>query len=740
MAKQPTHPVPQHGQAAAVAARANHLYMEGLHLHHQGELARAAAAYEQVLALVPKHVEALHHVGIIAFQEGNHELAAGFIRAALAQNPNMAGAHCDLGNALKELKQFGNALNSYDRALELAPNDADAYYNRGATLHAMKRFDDALASYDRALALNPGDAQAFNNRGVTLKEMQRFEEALASYDQALALVPDFVDAWSNRGIALREVGRFDEALESLDTAIALQPRFADAHVNRGIVLQSMERSQEALDAYDYALSLNPRFAQGYHNRALTYYELERWREALADSQQAIRLRPDYAEAYAWLGETLQEMKQFEASVKSYDVGIRLGYETAELHERRSAALGELKQFDAALAAIDKGLAMKDYPVGQCVRGGVLLRMDRHDEALACYERAIAMTPDLAEAHHNRAIVLGLQQRDAESLAAFDTTLALDPELNLARWNLALMNLRRGELLEGWRGYEWRWQTPGISVYKERRTFTQPLWMGEAPLAGKTILLYAEQGIGDTLQMCRYVEKVAALGARIVLEVQPALVRLLRGLPGVVAIVAGGDQLPAFDVQCPLMSLPLAFKTELASIPARPRYLESDRDRVAAWEATLGPKTRPRVGLVWSGSTIHLGDHHRSIALAEFAALLGGDFEFVSLQKEVREADQAVLEGLPQVRHFGAQLDDMTDTAALCELMDVVISVDTSVAHLAAALGKPVWIMLPPNSDWRWMRERGDSPWYPTARLYRGSKGGEWAGVVAAVRRDLEALA
>lgn len=733
-------PVPQNGQAAAAEARAHQLYMEGLSFHHQGQLEQAAAAYEQVLRLVPRHVEALHHIGIIAFQEGNHELAAGFMRSALALNPKMAAAHCDLGNALKELKQFGEALASYERAIALAPNDADAYYNRGTTLHAMGRFEEAVASYDRALALNPQDAQAFNNRGVTLKELQRFDEALASYDRALGLAPDYLDAWNNRGNVLRELSRFNEALESLDTAVAIEPRLADAHCNRGIVLQALNRSEEALDAYNYALRLNPASAQAYHNRALTYYELERWHEALADSQQAIRLRADYAEAYAWLGETLQELKQFEAALKSYDVAIRLGYETAELHERRSTALSEMRRYDEALAAIDKALSMKDYPIGQCARGGVLLRMDRHDDALVCYERAIALDPGLAEAHHNRAIVLGLQQRDAESLEAFATTLALDPELNLARWNLALMNLRRGELLEGWRGYEWRWKTPGISVYKERRTFAEPLWLGETPLAGKTILLYAEQGIGDTLQMCRYVERVAALGARIVLEVQPALVRLLGQLPGVVAVVAGGSALPPFDLQCPLMSLPLAFKTTLDTIPAPQRYLESDSDRIAAWEAMLGPKSTPRVGLVWSGSTIHLGDHHRSIALAEFAALAAGDFDFISLQKEVRDADQALLAGLPQVRHFGAQLDDMTDTAALCELMDVVIAVDTSVAHLAAALGKQVWMLVPPNSDWRWLRERSDSPWYPTLKLYRGSKGGQWSEVLARVGADLQALA
>jgi len=739
MAKHPTNPVPRHGHAAAAEAQAHRHYMEGLAFHRQGDLARAAVGYEQALRLVPKHVEALHHVGIIAFQEGNFDMAAGFIRSALAQNPDVAGAHCDLGNALKELAQFDNALASYDRAIALAPNDADAYYNRGATLHALRRLEEALDSYDRALALNPDDAQAWNNRGVTLKEMQRHDEALDSYDRAIALVPDFLDAWNNRGNVLRELGRFDEALKSLEIAITIEPGFADAHCNRGIVLEAQGRSEEALASYDSALSLNGAFAEAYHNRALSFYALERWDEAMADSQQAIRLRPDYAEAYAWLGETLQEQGQFEGTLKSYDVALRLGYETAVLHERRSAALSELTRFDAALEAIDKALAMQDYPIGHCARGNILLRMDRHADAQQCYERAIEMAPDLPEAHHNRAVVLGHQHRDAESLDAFAKALALNPDFPLARWNRAMLHLRRGDLMAGWRDYEARWQTKTLGVYKARREFAQPLWLGDAPLEGKTILLHAEQGIGDTLQMCRYVEKVAALGARIVLQVQSALERLLAGLPGVVAIVANGAPLPEFDLHCPMMSLPLAFQTTLETIPARPRYLEADAARVADWSSRLGPKTRPRVGLVWSGSTIHKGDHQRSIALAEVAPLLAaaGAVEFVSLQKELRTADQAVLEGLP-LRHFGPQLEDMADTAALCELMDIVIAVDTSVAHLAAALGRPVWIMLPPTNDWRWLRERSDSPWYPSATLYRGSKATEWADVIASVGRDLDA--
>jgi tetratricopeptide (TPR) repeat protein len=740
MAKHRTNSIPQRGSAATAEAQAHRYYVEGLSFHRLGQLDKAATAYENVLRLVPRHVEALHHIGIVAFQNGNHALAAGFMRTALALNPDMGGVYCDLGNALKELGQFEEALESYDRAIVLTPTDANVHYNRGVALHAMRRYEDAAASYRHALALNPEDAQAYNNCGVAEKELKRYDQALLCYDRALALFPAYQEAHNNRGNVLRELGELAPALACFDHALALDPRFADAHCNRGIVLQALKRPQDALDSYDRALRLNPDFAEAYHNRALTLHKLERWEPALADSQQAIRLRPDYAEAYARLAETLQELKEHGAALKSYDVALRLGYETAELHERRGSALKALKQYDAALECLDRALEMKDYATGHCERGNVLLDLNRYEEALGSYERAIVREPRLAEAHNNRAVALGNLKRNEEALDSFDKALLLDPEQHLARWNRALFYLSEGRLAEGWRDYESRWSTKTLSVYKEKRDFVQPLWLGGEPLDGKTILLYAEQGIGDTLQMCRYVERVAALGARVVLEVHAPLVRLLRSLPGVATIVAGGDPLPAFDLQCPMMSLPHAFGTTLESIPAPAEYLVPDAGRVAEWEATLGPKTKMRVGLVWSGSTIHRGDHHRSIALATAASLVSDRFEFISLQKEVRETDQGVLDSLPQVRHFGPQLGDMADTAALCALMDVVVTVDTSVAHLAGALGKPVWILLPGVADWRWLRERSDSPWYGSARLYRQQVPGDWATVLAAVQSDLARLA
>jgi hypothetical protein len=303
----------------------------------------------------------------------------------------------------------------------------------------------------------------------------------------------------------------------------------------------------------------------------------------------------------------------------------------------------------------------------------------------------------------------------------------------------LCNLLTGNFKAGWLGYEWRWKVEDSTSFQINRHFSQPLWLGEESLTDKTILLYAEQGFGDTIQFCRYVSLVAQLGAKVILEVQRPLVKLLTGLQGVSQIIAWGDTLPAFDYQCPLLSLPLAFKTELHSIPSVPQHINSDREKVIKWQTQLDEKTKLRIGLVWSGSTLHKNDHNRSLVLSRLLQCLPSDIEYVSLQREIRDVDQEVLAQHPEIKYFGDALEDFTDTAALCELMDIVISVDTSVAHLAATLGKPTWVLLPFNPDWRWLLDRDDSPWYPSVKLYRQEKISDWDGVLDQVKIDLEKL-
>jgi len=273
--------------------------------------------------------------------------------------------------------------------------------------------------------------------------------------------------------------------------------------------------------------------------------------------------------------------------------------------------------------------------------------------------------------------------------------------------------------------------------EQQRKFTQLQWLGRESIAAKTILLHSEQGLGDTIQFCRYAKQVAALGASVILEVQQPLLGLLRSLDGVTTLLQKGSVLPPFDLHCPLMSLPLAMQARIDNIPSAQGYLKADAAKVAEWQTRLGAKTRPRIGLVWSGNHLHKNDQNRSIPLTEFAQLLSDDFEFVCLQKDVKPADQETMAAHPEIRRFGAELNDFSDTAALCELLDLVISVDTSVAHLAGALGRPVWILLPFNPDWRWMLEREDTPWYASARLYRGDRLAGWSDIVTKVRVDLK---
>lgn len=297
-------------------------------------------------------------------------------------------------------------------------------------------------------------------------------------------------------------------------------------------------------------------------------------------------------------------------------------------------------------------------------------------------------------------------------------------------------LLRGEFETGWREHEWRWKSDQTSSFKEKRAFRQPLWLGQESIAGKSILLYMEQGLGDTLQFCRYVKMVADLGARVILEVHKALATLVSDLEGVSQLITRGTPLPAFDYHCPLLSLPLAFKTTLATIPSSSRYLISDAAKVALWRTRLVGNSAPLIGLVWSGNPIHGNDRNRSIPLADLIRHLPDKFQYVSLQKDVRDMDRTTLETNSNVWKFTDDLDDFTDTAALCECLDLIVSVDTSVAHLCGALGKRTWILLPFSPDWRWLLDREDSPWYSHVKLYRQKSIGAWSEVLNRVAMDL----
>jgi len=372
------------------------------------------------------------------------------------------------------------------------------------------------------------------------------------------------------------------------------------------------------------------------------------------------------------------------------------------------------------------------------RGITLHELNRYDEALASYDRALVLQPDYATALNNRGINLYDLKRYDEALASYQRALALRPDYAEAHWNEALLRLLTGDYSHGWAKYEWRWKKESMAPVK--RNFPQPVWLGGDAIDGKTILLHSEQGFGDTIQFCRYVPLVAARGAHVILEVERPLQQLMTTLAGATQVIAKGDPLPDFEVHCPLLSLPLAFGTRVETIPSGPPYLRAPAQSLMNWDTRLAPQRRPRIGLAWSGNAAHQSDRQRSISLRTLLPLLDTGATFVSVQKDVNAADAGVLTERGDILHFGDALGDFSDTAALISNLDLVISVDTSVAHLAGALGKPVWVLLAYAPDWRWLLDRDDSPWYPTARLFRQDASRAWDGVIVRVQQALRLFA
>jgi tetratricopeptide (TPR) repeat protein len=789
--------------ALASHPRVAGLFTAGLAHHQEGRLAQAETHYRETLALQPDHADALHLLGVIASQVGRHDVAVDLIGRAIAHNQRSALYYSNHGLALAGLQRFEEAIASYDRALSLRPG-GEALFNRGVALQVLGRFAQALESYDRLLAESAGHASALCNRGLVLEQFGRLDDALTSYDRALAAQPNFVEALCNRGnllsrlgrlsealadydralvvrsdhaealynrgnvlvalgrphdaletyerallarpdyaealcnhgAALAALGRNDEALASYDRALAVAPGFSEALSNRGNALKALGRLDEALASYDHALTARPDDAQALFNRGVTLHELRRFDLALASYDRALAARPDHAEALSNRGDALRELGRLEDALASYDRALAARPDYAEALSNRGNVLKALRRFDDALASYDAALHLRlDYPAPLSNRAVTLQALDRLDEALASCDRALALRPDSVEALINRGSVLQELRRFDEALASYDRAVAIAPDHAEAQTNRAFLLLLTGDLARGWPAYEWRRKLPSWV----ERGFTQAEWSGE-DIAGKRLLLHAEQGFGDTIQFARYAAQAAMRGADVVLEVQPSLKPLLGGLFGVEVVAAGRDQLPAFDLHCPLLSLPRLFATTPATLPGGDPYIGAPADRIAAWTPRL-PADGMRVGLAWSGHPNNARDHERSIPFARLAPLIDvPGTRFVSLQKDIRTADADDFRRCGKLIDLRGEMRDFADTAAVIAQLDLVITVDTAAAHLAGAMGKPVWVLLPRVPDFRWLLDRATSPWYPRARLFRKGQADTWDAVIAAVAAELAARA
>jgi hypothetical protein len=435
-----------------------------------------------------------------------------------------------------------------------------------------------------------------------------------------------------------------------------------------------------------------------------------------------------------------QRQDYELAVELYDSAIDLDPSHADVYFKRGNALKSLGRLNAAITSYTQAIDRKsDYARAYCNLGVVQQALGLTSAALSSYDRSIVLDPADAVSHYNRALLKQDLMQWGEALLSYDRAIDIDPQFADAQYNRAVTQLFCGDFTQGWRSFEWRWKNAQRLGIGEVRDFSQPLWLGGHEIAGKRILLHSEGGLGDTLQFCRYAPLLATMGATVHLEVQAPLRELLTQMKGVSRLVVKGEALPSFDFHCPLMSLPLAMNTTLESIPAAQSYLRADSDAVTRWRARLNRSKRPRVGLVWSGSPDNAIDARRSISLSEWSRYLPTQCDYFCLQNHVRDADMVVLSSNSIIRRFQPEEMDFASTAALCECMDVIVSVDTSIAHLGGALGRPTWILLPLVPDWRWFRDRDDSPWYPTAKLYRQRSAGNWSEVFDQIAAELNRL-
>ena len=536
------------------------------------------------------------------------------------------------------------------------------------------------------------------------------------------------------GFALHQQGKLDQAQFYYETVLKADPNNFDALHLQGVIAHQRQNHAAAIELLDRAIQHNPRSALAHLNRGNTLKEMGDLQRAVADYEQAIAIHPGYAEAYVNLGIALQECQQSDRALNCYRKAIGLKPDFAEAYFALGNALQEHGQTDTAIVSLQEATRLRPgFVAAYCNLGNLFKETGRFDDAVVVYAEAIRLQPGFAVAHCNLGNVQKEKQQFQSAIASYTRATTLNSDFAEAHWNRSLVHLLLGEFEVAWPLFEWRWKAKKNNI--SLPDFRRPLWLGEQALADQTILICWEQGFGDTIQFCRYVPLVQALGAKVLLVVPPSLVPLLKTLDGVEQVLGPDEPVADFDCYCPLMSLPLAFHTTLNTIPAPSAYLHADENRTQFWKAKLPRSDRKRIGIAWSGSATNKS---RSVPLIEFIGHLPRHLDYMCLQKDVTDMEREIL-AEQRVYCLDQDIADFSDTAALCGLVDLVISIDTSAAHLAGAMGKPTWVLLPHLPDWRWLLDRSDSPWYPSMRLYRQEEVGVWDSVLQRVTHELGQL-
>ena len=628
----------------------------------------------------------------------------------------------------------------YRRALLVNTDWAEGWYRLGVVCLKQKKPLDAISHFDHCRELNHRLAETWNFQGIALEWITRTEDAELAFRQSIALAPQFGYAYLNLGIALRKRGEISEAEEVLSKAVAIEPTNLSALQNLSAVYSSKGQPFKAMECLQTLLQIQPRHVPSIVSISSIWLDLGRAVDAERGFQLAIEIAPNFVEAHIGLVVLQAYHKRFEEAVGSFERAIEVDANSVQAFYNLGNAQRELGRLQDAALSLQRAIELDPENALAHLNMGTL-RFDQTDLEMAKYHymRSLKISHQNAGSQMGMGAVLAEQGSIDDAEKYYHQALEIDPRSAQTHHNLSLVQLTKGNWEEGFKSFEWRWHTSTF----ENRNFKQPIWNGEK-LDNQTLLIYCEQGFGDTLQFCRYIQLVKERAADVVIETPPPLVPILSSCPGAERIVAVGDELPKFDFQAPLMSLARIFGTTPNSVPCTIPYLSAQPDRIEHWKNRLGSEPTFRLGIAWRGSPNYARDKERSVPLGWFAPLARIEgVKLISLHRGDTSDEIVSMKDQFAVVDFGNDLDRnggaFMDTAAVMKNIDLVISVDSAAGHLAGALGLPVWLILSRVSDWRWMLDRTDTPWYPTMRLFRQTLTRDWTDVSERIESELRAL-
>lgn len=606
------------------------------------------------------------------------------------------------------MTDLSNTKSSLSIDLNLKNNSVKEFLTQGVAAQKAKDWGKAKTFFRKALEIEPDNFDTLYLLGSLESKNQNYQVAEILFSKALAINPESAEALYRLGMIFYQVKNTKKAIAHFQKSIQLNPKLTDAYNYLGTIHLELKEYKQALNYFSELTKLAPNRPEGFNNCGFALHKLKHYEKACACFTQALKIQPQYIDALNNLGMSLAAQNKHADAAEVYKRVI---------HQQ------------------------PEYIVAYNNLGNSLQRLNLMKEAVESYKKAIQLNPKYAGAYNNLGHALK-ELGDIElAKAHYKRAMLLEPLKTDGYFYHGLCDLLTGHYDEGWLSYEFRWHIDSISEMAGKRKFTTPLWLGEESLTGKTILIYGEQGLGDILQFCRYAKLVANLGATVIVQAPSSLLPILRSVEGVHQAIGKTDPIPKIDYQCPVLSLPLAFQTTLDTIPAPAHYITAQPSKIEEWKDRLNGNGKKLVGVVWSGNSSFTGDFKRSLTLEQFILALPIDpsVQYVCLQQELREADKKTIARYPHLAFFGNQIKDFSDTAALVSLMDVVISSCTSVAHLSGAMGQKTWVLLSYVPDWRWLLHRSDSPWYPSATLYRQEKLGEWRDPLNKINSDLKAL-